>query len=144
MNNPSAHSLHVIGITGIGEIDSSTNLAETIFLAVNNQRIALKSMDILVVTQKIVSKAEGRIVNLSEFDPSAKALKLASDTGRDPQLVEAISVISYITQVQGLMPTPAYAWKCPTKIPPQIFHNTIKIAYHKNISSRRLDSHDNF
>ena len=90
MNNPSAHSLHVIGITGIGEIDSSTNLAETILLAVNNQRIALKSMDILVVTQKIVSKAEGRIVNLSEFDPSAKALKLASDTGRDPQLVEAI------------------------------------------------------
>ena len=90
MDNPSPHSLQVIGITDIGEIDSSTNIAEAILIAVNNQGLQLKSMDILVVTQKIVSKSEDRIVSLSEFNPSQKALKLASDTGRDPHLVEAI------------------------------------------------------
>ena len=90
MDNPSPHTLQVIGITGIGEIDSSTNLAEAILLAVNNQKLPLKSMDILVITQKIVSKSEGRVVSLSEFNPSPKALELASETGRDPHLVEAI------------------------------------------------------
>ena len=46
--------------------------------------------DILVVTQKIVSKAEGRTVDLKTVEPSAEARKLGSETGRDPRLVELI------------------------------------------------------
>ena len=46
--------------------------------------------DILVVTHKIVSKAEGRTVALAEVQPSARARELAAATGKDPALVEVI------------------------------------------------------
>ncbi len=46
--------------------------------------------DVLVVTHKIVSKAEGRFVALSDVRPSARALQLAAATGKDPALVEVI------------------------------------------------------
>jgi len=46
--------------------------------------------DILVVTHKVVSKAEGRVVDLHRFEPSALATGFGNDSGRDPRLVEAI------------------------------------------------------
>ncbi|MFZ8845141.1 coenzyme F420-0:L-glutamate ligase, partial [Thermoflexus sp.] len=46
--------------------------------------------DVLVVAQKIVSKAEGRFVRLSEVTPSPRALELAQITGKDPRLIEVI------------------------------------------------------
>ncbi len=50
--------------------------------------------DVLVVAQKIVSKAEGRIVDLNAVTPSAKARELAEEVGKDPRLVELILVES--------------------------------------------------
>ena len=52
--------------------------------------LALQDSDILVVAQKIVSKAENRFVRLREVTPSPQALELARLTGKDPRLVEVI------------------------------------------------------
>jgi coenzyme F420-0:L-glutamate ligase/coenzyme F420-1:gamma-L-glutamate ligase len=52
------------------------------------ERAALEDDDVLVVAQKAVSKAEGRVVRLDELDPSARARELAGD--RDPRHVEAV------------------------------------------------------
>ena len=46
--------------------------------------------DVLVVAQKIVSKAEGRIIDLATIEPSARAIALASEIRKDPRLVEVI------------------------------------------------------
>jgi coenzyme F420-0:L-glutamate ligase/coenzyme F420-1:gamma-L-glutamate ligase len=46
--------------------------------------------DVLVVAHKIVSKAEGRIVSLADVEPSAKAMKMAKEHGKDPRIMELI------------------------------------------------------
>jgi coenzyme F420-0:L-glutamate ligase/coenzyme F420-1:gamma-L-glutamate ligase len=50
----------------------------------------IRAGDVVVVTQKIVSKAEGRVVPLDAVDPSPEALRLAAETEKDPRLVELI------------------------------------------------------
>jgi coenzyme F420-0:L-glutamate ligase/coenzyme F420-1:gamma-L-glutamate ligase len=52
--------------------------------------IQLQDGDIIVLAQKIVSKAEGRLVNLATIEPSAQALELARQAAKDPRLVEVI------------------------------------------------------
>jgi coenzyme F420-0:L-glutamate ligase / coenzyme F420-1:gamma-L-glutamate ligase len=52
--------------------------------------LAPRTGDVLVVTSKIVSKAEGRFARLSDFAPGAEADRIAATTGHDPRLVEAI------------------------------------------------------
>jgi coenzyme F420-0:L-glutamate ligase/coenzyme F420-1:gamma-L-glutamate ligase len=51
---------------------------------------ALQDRDVIVIAQKVVSKAEGRIVDLATVTPSTRARELAADTGKDPRLVEVI------------------------------------------------------
>lgn len=77
--------ISIIPLAGIGEIQPGADLAA--FLA-----LALQPMpgDILVVTQKIVSKAENRFVKLAEVRPGAEAMRLAGITGKDPHLVELV------------------------------------------------------
>lgn len=50
----------------------------------------IKDGDVLVVAHKIVSKAEGRIVSLADVEPSAKAMKMAKEHGKDPRIMELI------------------------------------------------------
>lgn len=66
------------------------NLADIIVRSLKDTRIELQDGDILVVAQKIVSKAEGRMVNLATVTPSQRALKLAESTQKDPRIVELI------------------------------------------------------
>jgi coenzyme F420-0:L-glutamate ligase/coenzyme F420-1:gamma-L-glutamate ligase len=66
------------------------DLAGIILEALNTEGIRLKEGDILVLTQKIVSKAEGRWVNLAEVIPSARARELAEQIDKDARLVELI------------------------------------------------------
>ena len=80
----------VIGITGIGEIVAGDGLADIIVSAARAQGTAIGDGDILVVTQKVVSKAEGRTVDLREVEPSLLALELATAADRDPRLVEVV------------------------------------------------------
>jgi len=65
-------------------------LAKIIHLALQSANLTLEDGDILVITQKIVSKAEGRLVNLSTVNPSKRALEVAEITKKDARLVELI------------------------------------------------------
>lgn len=71
-------------------IRSGDNLADMLLASMQTARITLEDSDILVVTQKIVSKAEGRLVNLATITPSKDAIELAKRCQKDPRLVELI------------------------------------------------------
>lgn len=79
-----------IGIAGLPEISVGCDLANMILNATEAQGTSLEHGDIVVVTQKIVSKAEGRTVELGTVEPSAFARQFARHTGRDPRLVELV------------------------------------------------------
>lgn len=66
------------------------HLADIVVNALKNNSIAIQDNDILVFAQKIISKAEGRAVNLVTVTPSPRALELAQQTGKDPRVVELI------------------------------------------------------
>jgi len=80
----------VIGIENIPEVRPGDDLATLIVDATIRQRTPLASGDVLVVGQKIVSKAEGRLVRLDTVTPSTVAQAMAAGLGRDPRLVEII------------------------------------------------------
>jgi coenzyme F420-0:L-glutamate ligase/coenzyme F420-1:gamma-L-glutamate ligase len=82
--------IEVIGITGLPEIKPADKLGEMIADAADQQGMPLEPRDILVVTQKIVSKSEGRLVYLDSVKPSPFAQHFAARTGRDPRLVELV------------------------------------------------------
>lgn len=77
-------------IPGMPEIRPGDALADIIGQAISDAGLALEDGSALVVAQKVVSKAEGRLVNLAEVTPSAKAVELADITGKDPRLVELV------------------------------------------------------
>jgi coenzyme F420-0:L-glutamate ligase / coenzyme F420-1:gamma-L-glutamate ligase len=66
------------------------NLADILVKSLYDTEIELKDGDILVIAQKIVSKAEGRMVDLTTVTPSQRALELAKHTQKDPRVVELI------------------------------------------------------
>ena len=78
----------VIGITGIPEITPGMELGEMILAAAAKQNTPVEGNDILVVTQKIVSKAEGKLVDLATITPSSLAEKWAAENDKDPRMVE--------------------------------------------------------
>jgi coenzyme F420-0:L-glutamate ligase / coenzyme F420-1:gamma-L-glutamate ligase len=83
----------VLTLTALPEIPlicSGNDLPELILASLAKTGIDLKAGDVVVVAQKIVSKAEGRMVNLAEVTPSPKAIDLASQVEKDPRLVELI------------------------------------------------------
>lgn len=82
--------LSIIPLTGLPAIGPGSDLPVEIRAALGRQRMMLEDGDILVVAQKIVSKAEGRMRHLSSFIPSARAHQLAAQTGKDPRHVEAV------------------------------------------------------
>lgn len=66
------------------------SLADMILKSLSDSRIVLQDNDILVIAQKVVSKAEGRLRNLTEVVPSDTALDLARITGKDARFVELV------------------------------------------------------
>lgn len=83
-------ALHLTPLTGIPLIQPGDDLAAIILDSLKRSHITLQDGDILVVAQKVVSKAEGRLVNLAEVAPSPQALDLAARAQKDPRLVEVI------------------------------------------------------
>jgi coenzyme F420-0:L-glutamate ligase/coenzyme F420-1:gamma-L-glutamate ligase len=83
-------ALTVTPIAGLPMVEPGDDLPGLIVAALTQQRIELVAGDILVIAQKIVSKAEGRTVALSTITPSAEAVELARETDKDPRLVELI------------------------------------------------------
>jgi coenzyme F420-0:L-glutamate ligase/coenzyme F420-1:gamma-L-glutamate ligase len=83
--------LHILPVRGIGDISPGTDLGVLIFDALQQQHLELQQGDILVVTQKIVSKAEGRSVNLDEVEPSEFARIIAEQgNNKDARHVEVV------------------------------------------------------
>ena len=80
--------LEIIALEGIGEIRPGDDLAVIVARAADG--IGLTDDDVLVVTQKVVSKAEGRVVELASVSPSALALDWAQRWGKDARQVELV------------------------------------------------------
>jgi coenzyme F420-0:L-glutamate ligase/coenzyme F420-1:gamma-L-glutamate ligase len=83
-------SLEVIALKGLPLIRPGDDLVELIASAFKRDGAAPRPGDVLVVAQKILSKAEGRVVDLATVEPSAKARTLAAEVDKDPRLVEVI------------------------------------------------------
>ncbi len=86
MNN----ELRIIPIANIGEVSPGADLGTLIFDAIQASDLAIEPGDIFVITQKIVSKAEGRIVNLDDVQPSEFAQAFARQNNKDARHVEVV------------------------------------------------------
>jgi len=112
---PSPPRYEVIGIEGIPEVRPGDDIARLIVEATARQSTPFAGGDLLVVGQKIVSKAEGRIVRLADVTPSPVALAMAAGLGRDPRLVEIILRESrrVVRMDQGVLITETHhGWVC--------------------------------
>lgn len=88
---PGAAPMRTLTLTAlprIPEVVRGAKLAELLLAAAARAGTTLESGDVLVVAQKIVSKAEGRVVRLAEVTPSARAHELARIVEKDPRLIE--------------------------------------------------------
>lgn len=82
--------LRIIPVRGIGEVRPGDDLAALILAALAGQGLALADGDILVVTQKIVSKAEGRLIDPASVEPSAFARQIAQTAKKDAHFQEVV------------------------------------------------------
>ena len=82
--------LELVALDGIGEIQPGDDLAAVIVDAATATGVDLTDADVLVITQKIVSKAEDRLVQLASVEPSAFAVEWAGRWGKDPRQVELV------------------------------------------------------
>ena len=82
--------MRIIGVTGLPEVRPGDDLAGMLVAAAQDQGTSLESGDVVVVTQKVVSKAEGRLVKLTGVKPSPFALSIAERWSKDPRLVELV------------------------------------------------------
>ncbi len=87
MNTP---QLALMSLPGIPLVQPGDDLARLILDSLRAAELTLREGDILVVTSKIVSKAEGRFLDLRTVTPSARAEEIAAKTGKDPRLVEIV------------------------------------------------------
>jgi coenzyme F420-0:L-glutamate ligase/coenzyme F420-1:gamma-L-glutamate ligase len=85
-----AARLELTALEGVPTVRQGDDLAEIILAGATRSGIALAAGDILVLAQKIVSKAEGRLRRLREIEPSAAARALAARAEKDPRVVELI------------------------------------------------------
>jgi coenzyme F420-0:L-glutamate ligase/coenzyme F420-1:gamma-L-glutamate ligase len=82
--------LELMGLDGIGEVNRGDSIGALICDACSKQNLSMLDDDILVVAQKIVSKAEGQVISLDDVQPSARAIELARQLDKEPALVEVI------------------------------------------------------
>jgi len=82
--------LSIFGVHGLAEITPGTDLATAITHAAATNGHPLDDGDIVVVTSKIVSKAEGRTVELVDVEPSPFATRWATEWDKDPALIEVV------------------------------------------------------
>ena len=83
-------SITLTAVPHIPHVQPGANIAEVILKALLTADLSLQSGDVLVIAQKIISKAEGRLVKLDEVVPSEQAQAVAVQTAKDPRVVELI------------------------------------------------------
>lgn len=77
--------VELLAVDGIGEIHPGDSLAERIAA-----RASLQNGDVVCISQKVVSKAEGRLRDLTDVEPTERAIELAGRLDKDPALVELV------------------------------------------------------
>ncbi len=89
MSRKEAERIELVAIAGLPAVRPGDDLAQLIHGAAAAQHLALAN-GVLVVCQKIVSKAEGRIVALADVTPSDEARRIAAEDGKDPRHMEIV------------------------------------------------------
>lgn len=82
--------LVITPLEGMPLVKPGDNLSELILEVCAEMHLIIQDGDIFMLAQKIVSKAEGRLVNLTSIQPSERAVKLAELTDKDPRVVELV------------------------------------------------------
>src|SRR5580704_892460 len=82
--------LEIFAIPGLPMVREGDDLASLIADAAIRANLTLRDRDVVVIAQKIVSKAEGRAVDLATVTPTAEAIALAEEVGKDPRIVEVV------------------------------------------------------
>lgn len=82
--------LELLAVPGLPEVRAGDDLAALVIDRAGRAGIEMQAEDVVVFAQKVVSKAEGRTVELSTIVPSARACAVAARVGKDPRLVELI------------------------------------------------------
>jgi coenzyme F420-0:L-glutamate ligase/coenzyme F420-1:gamma-L-glutamate ligase len=95
----------ITGLEGIPKVKKGDDIADIIIKAASKQGFILADKDIIAITSKIVSKAEGRIVRLQDVEPSESALKFSKILNSDPRKVEVIlsEAKRIVRMVKGLI-----------------------------------------
>ena len=81
--------VELLAVPGLPMVKAGDDLAALIKERLTGE-LALRAGDVLVLAQKIVSKAEGRMVELATVTPSQRAIELGAEVQKDPRLVELI------------------------------------------------------
>ncbi|MDZ7727083.1 MAG: coenzyme F420-0:L-glutamate ligase [Dehalococcoidia bacterium] len=82
--------LNIFGVPGLPEIERDADLAQLITAAASESGTPLQSGDVVIVTSKIVSKAEGRTVELADVDVSSFARRYAEQWDKEPAVIEIV------------------------------------------------------
>jgi coenzyme F420-0:L-glutamate ligase/coenzyme F420-1:gamma-L-glutamate ligase len=82
--------IQVIPVRVLRDVRPGDDLHNLILRSLKGNNIVLKNGDIIVIAQKIVSKAEGQIINLSSLTPSAFAIRIAKKFRKDPRTIELV------------------------------------------------------
>lgn len=83
-------TFEILPIEGLPLFNEGDDLTSIVLARLNQQGVALQDGDILAIAQKVISKVEGRLVNLVDVEPSAAAIELAEEVEKDPRIVELI------------------------------------------------------
>jgi coenzyme F420-0:L-glutamate ligase/coenzyme F420-1:gamma-L-glutamate ligase len=83
-----ADAIRITGLRGVPEIEPGNDLAATALAALQREHVRLDDGDVVVFTQKIVSKAEGRVVTLDTVQPSQQAREWADTWRRDARVIQ--------------------------------------------------------
>jgi coenzyme F420-0:L-glutamate ligase / coenzyme F420-1:gamma-L-glutamate ligase len=103
----SAPRIELIGVEGLPLVAPGDDVADLIVAALERAELRPKADHIVVVAQKIISKAENRFVDLATIEPSDRARKIAAAIDKDPRLVEVILAESkrIVRQARNLLIT---------------------------------------
>jgi coenzyme F420-0:L-glutamate ligase/coenzyme F420-1:gamma-L-glutamate ligase len=89
MPENSPGTIRLLPLSGIPAVQPSDDLTQLLLSAAEANSVELAD-SILVICQKIVSKAEGRMVSLADIEPSEQALQIAEEDDKDPRHVEVV------------------------------------------------------
>jgi coenzyme F420-0:L-glutamate ligase/coenzyme F420-1:gamma-L-glutamate ligase len=84
--------IEIIPIYIKGQLTPNSKIVSTLLTAIkeNNNNQSIKNGDIIVLAQKIISKIEGRLINLDDINPSKKSIDLSKQIDKDPRIIELI------------------------------------------------------